>query len=249
MGRSGCANEPVCSLRSFAFAVRVAIFLSAFLLILVSLTWPSLHSAPPHVGEALLALAAGTPLALASAADPVQFVRASHLRRVDVDLENATRGMPSRLELAHCGHRPLLQRNRGVLPRLAHHRLRALKQERDPLPEWYMVRDVSPPKKDLGLHLLPHNTQCGAVINVTKKTSLAGESDIMRAMVAVAAEYEQEMEASAGESEPTYVVKSVKSVYRLQYGKMVRDGPRVLDVLPQGRYFVEQHLERLIKKA
>lgn len=134
--------------------------------------------------------------------------------------------------------------------------------------EWYEVRDVSPPAKDLGMYPLPRNTQCGEVIAVEPKDlappdaakffkAAAGKNlpDVAPADVAKffkaapSTNTEAVMDDKAPEKEENqYMVQSVTSRYRLRHRKYVLLWKR-LDVKPLGRYFAERRLNSLLKKS
>jgi hypothetical protein len=123
--------------------------------------------------------------------------------------------------------------------------------------EWYEVRDVSPPAKNLGMFPFPPNTQCGAVITVDPKDALPPQiaqyfSKSTAAQIKkskVKNDDEGEMTSPGPEDAAPYVVKKVTSRYVLVSRKYVPRGPRRLHVKPQGRYFIERQLENMMEKS
>ena len=121
--------------------------------------------------------------------------------------------------------------------------------------EYYEVRDVSPPPKNLGVHPLPTNTQCGAVVTVIPRTEAEQRrtDDPWEGWGVEDAVEENEEEtrgapdAADDDAEAAaYVVQSVTYRYKLERGRYVRDGKR-LDVQPQGRFFAQLMLDRCLR--
>eukprot|EP00747_Dinoflagellata_sp_TGD_P079761 gnl/TRDRNA2_/TRDRNA2_160630_c0_seq1.p1 gnl/TRDRNA2_/TRDRNA2_160630_c0~~gnl/TRDRNA2_/TRDRNA2_160630_c0_seq1.p1 ORF type:complete len:254 (+),score=31.04 gnl/TRDRNA2_/TRDRNA2_160630_c0_seq1:78-839(+) len=109
-----------------------------------------------------------------------------------------------------------------------------------PMAEWYEVHDVAPPAKTLGLHLLPYNTQSGDWIIVGERQSLAGKKpfdNLVDAMKRVEANSDGELEDREGESR--YIVKRVRSRYKLRGRKFVPLGFKTVDVQQRERYYAE----------